>query len=502
MSDPLLSSLPPPTLAQPAASVTTRAVRTRGEARKRPTLRDGRLAERFTDEDRRITLRNVRTLCLIAMVLVPCAFVLDWFAYRDHFAVFLGFRLLSSLCLVPVLYATHTSLGQRYFRAFTVLVPMIPAFFISLMIRQSGDPASSYYAGLTLCIVAIGLMFHWTFKESGFALILTIIFYLSANAEALWRGVSAQTLGTFINNCVFILLNGVVILSGSFYHHRIRVREFLVRAEVEEQREELERRNDELVTTLQQLRETETQLFQSEKLASLGRMSAGIIHEINNPLNFANQALFVLKKKGKFMPEEQRESFERIVADIKEGIGRVSTIASDLRSFSHADTGAYEPVNLAELVQNAERLMMKELKDSDVTLFAELAADAMVVGDRNQIIQVLINLIQNAVHALQGREQPRIDICAEESAERVFITVRDNGCGIPADNIAKVFDPFFTTKDVGEGMGMGLSVCFRMITQMGGTIEVASSVGEWTQFTLSFTKPPAADDAESAPFSS
>ncbi len=430
------------------------------------------------------------------MVLVPGACVLDWFAYREHFAAFLLLRILSSVCLVPVLWVTRTSWGQRNYRVFTVLVPMIPALFISLMIRQSGDPASSYYAGLTLCLVAIGLMFHWTFKESAVALVLTFVFYLGANAEALWQGVSSRTLGTFINNCVFILLNGVVILSGSFYHHRIRIREFLTRVEVEQQREELESRNDELVSALRQLRETESQLFQSEKLASLGRMSAGIIHEINNPLNFANQALFVLKKKGKHLPEDQREGFEQIVGDIKEGIGRVSTIVGDLRSFSHADSGAYEMLDLTVTVQNAERLMAKELKDSGVALSLSLPPNLNVYGDRNQIIQVMINLIQNSIHALMRRESPCIEIGFAESTTQVQLITQDNGCGIPAENLSKIFDPFFTTKDVGEGMGMGLSVCFRMMTQMAGSIEAVSRLGEWTQFTLTFPKsPPAAEGA-------
>ncbi|MDB6119917.1 MAG: Two-component system, sensor histidine kinase PhcS [Verrucomicrobiaceae bacterium] len=454
-----------------------------------PSLDDPVLAQRFIAEDRTVTLRNVRILCWIAMALMPFAGVLDVFVYPDLLKEFFILRVLSSLCQIPVLLTTNTWLGQRYYRAYTVIVPMIPAFFISMMIRASGEPWSNYYAGLTLCLVAIGLMFHWTFRESAIAILLVFLFYLTATSSMLWHGIPKDKLGIFINNCVFIFMNSVVILSGSFYHHRIRIREFLVRTEVEQQREVLEDRNDELVTTLTQLRETESQLFQSEKLASLGRMSAGIIHEINNPLNFTNQAIFVLKKKGKHLPEGERDNFERILNDVKEGIGRVSSIVSDLRSFSHPDSGSASAVSLADVVQNAARLMSNELKDHNVDFDAEVPENMTVMGDRNQIIQVLINLVQNAIDASMGRPEPLITVHTTESLGRQYLHVRDNGCGIPAENLAKIFDPFFTTKEVGEGMGMGLSVSFRMMNQMGGGIEVTSEVDQGTEFTLWFPAP-------------
>lgn len=480
------------TAASPATSLFSGAETSKSRqavsiVRGQPAFEDPQMAERFEEEDRALTLRNVRNLCWIAMILVPAATILDWVAYKELALSFLLLRLSCTICLIPVLLATRTGFGHRYYRALTIVVPMLPAFFISLMIRGTQDPGSSYYAGLTLCLVAIGFMFHWTFRESAVALALTLLFYLAANVEALWHGVAPQTFGVFVNNCVFILLNGVVILSGSFYHHRIRVREFMNRLEVEEQREELKTRNHELTATLQRLRETEQQLFQSEKLASLGRMSAGIIHEINNPLNFTNQALFVLKKKGKHLPDTEREHFDRIVTDIKEGIGRVSSIVTDLRSFSHPDMGAPATVvTVHDAVNNAVRLMSNELKDHDVDLDAETPVDLQVLGDRNQLIQVLINLIQNAIDASKGRPEPQIQITAEDKDGRVTIQVSDNGCGIPPENVRRVFDPFFTTKDIGEGMGMGLSVCYRMMQQMRGGIDVTSEPGVGTTFYLWF----------------
>jgi two-component system, sensor histidine kinase PhcS len=418
------------------------------------------------------------------MLLMPLASVLDYMAYREHFADFMLLRGICSLCLVPFLWLTRKSFGHRHYRALTVIVPMIPALFISLMIYVSGDPGSAYYAGLTLCLVAIALMFHWTFQESCVAVLLTAIFYMGANAPALIKGVPIHTLATFINNCVFILLNSVVIISGSFHHHRIRVREFLTRAEAEHQREELSQRNDVLIETLKQLRETESQLMQSEKLASLGRMSAGIIHEINNPLNFTNQALFVLKKKAKHLPAGEQEAFERIVTDIKDGLGRVSAIVSDLRSFSHPETSILTPIALKDLVENTLRLMAKELRDHDVKVFTELTPELVIRGDRNQLIQVLINFIQNAIDAMKSMEQKHIEICTYTSEGKARLSVRDCGCGIPPGDVAKIFDPFFTTKEVGAGMGMGLAVCYRIIDSLSGYIEVKSDLGLGSEFRI------------------
>jgi two-component system, sensor histidine kinase PhcS len=445
--------------------------------------------ERFRREDRVLTLRNVRNLCAIAMILMVSSVPLDYFSYPHLLLEFFALRLFCAVCLVPVWIASHTWIGHRYYRLFTVVVPMLPALFISLMIKAAHDPGSGYYAGLTLCLVAIGFMFHWTFVESIVALGLTMVFYFSANAWLLWEAAPKEQLAGFATNTIFILLNGTVIACGSLYHHRIRVREFLTRVEVEEQREALAEKNSDISTALQQLRETESQLYQSEKLASLGRMSAGLIHEINNPLNFANQALFVLKKKGKHLPDTEREHFERIVTDIKEGIGRVSTIVSDLRSFSHPVVGENTRVDITDILQQTARLMAGPLKDADVPLTTSATPELYAKGDHNHLIQVLINLVQNAIDSLRTRPSPAIHITAAQSDDRVQIEVSDNGCGIPTENLPRIFDPFFTTKDVGEGMGMGLSICFRMIQQMHGTIDVHSTPASGTTFTLRLPLP-------------
>jgi len=446
-------------------------------------VEDSKLKLRFQAEDRAFTLRAVRFLCWAIIVLTPAACLLDLLIYPHLVRQFAVLRFTCSLCVVPILYLTYTHFGKRSYRALTVIVPMIPALFLSLMIRESGDPASSYYAGLTLCMVALALMFHWTFAESIFVVALVLGLYGVAVWEPVTRGLKPQHLGDFYNNCVFLLLNATLVISGSFYHQNIRIREFLSRVEVD-------RRNKDLSRALNRLKETERQLIHSDKLASLGRMSAGIIHEINNPLSYTNQALFVLGKKVRKMPDEEREPFERIVADIKEGVSRVSTIISDLRSFSHPDSGAHSEIHLAGTVQHAVRIMAKTAEDAGVALDVEIDEECRVHGDRNHLIQILINLISNAIAALKDRPSPTITVRTRQDATHLHLGVRDNGSGISKPNLEKIFEPFFTTKDVGEGMGMGLSISFRLMQQMGGIIDVASEPGRWTEFTLSFPLPP------------
>jgi two-component system, sensor histidine kinase PhcS len=452
--------------------------------RRRPLMSDPVLMKRFRLEDRTITMRNVRALCRIAILLVPLACVLDFLVYPKFIGQFASLRGLCSALLLLLYFLGRTRFGIKNYRILTVLVPMLPAFFISIMISIAGDPSSPYYAGLTLCLVAIALMFHWTLAESLVSVFCTLFFYLCACLPTIVNGVNKEVWAMFSNNLVFIVLNSIVIVGGCYYHHKIRLREFLTRAESEIQRHELSRRNQALIQTLKQLRETETQLLQSEKLASLGRMSAGIIHEINNPLNFTNQALFVLKKRGRDLPEEMQEPFERTVNDIKEGIARVSSIVSDLRSFSHPVTGSFSPMGLNELVENSVRLMANSLRDGDVRCDVDLKQELLVSVDRNQMIQVMINLIQNGIDAMKQSVTRVLFLRSYAEGERAFFVMRDNGYGIPEENLQRIFDPFFTTKEVGAGMGMGLAVCFRIVHSMNGSIEARNHPQGGAEFVI------------------
>jgi signal transduction histidine kinase len=256
-----------------------------------------------------------------------------------------------------------------------------------------------------------------------------------------------------------------------------------------EYQRQLGKQNKILEATLEQLKETETQLVQSEKLAALGRMSAGIIHEINNPLNFAKTATHLLKRQSSQLPAAGREEYDDTLKDIEEGIDRVRLIVSDLRSFTHPNTEMFEDVSVRNLVTSTLRFLSHEWKDR-VEIQQNFAEEATVWGNRHQLIQVLINLMQNAIDALKKKDfsadKPLIEIVGEHRHDQFLLRVKDNGLGIAPENLPRIFDPFFTTKDVGEGMGLGLSICYRILEAHRGRITVKSELGRYTEFCLEF----------------
>jgi C4-dicarboxylate-specific signal transduction histidine kinase len=249
------------------------------------------------------------------------------------------------------------------------------------------------------------------------------------------------------------------------------------------------KQNQVLESTIEQLKDTEAQLVQTEKLASLGRMSAGIIHEINNPLNYATTGLFTLRNKGKHLAPEHQEEYHDILKDVEEGIKRVRTIVSDLRMFTHPDTESRDQVEVPEVVAAALRFLSNEWKDK-VRIEQKLAEHQSVWANKNKLIHVMVNLLQNSLDALKTKsfagEQPTIWIEGRLEPGKSILVVRDNGAGIEAEHLDKIFDPFYTTKDVGEGMGLGLSICYRIVRECEGQISVRTEPGKFCEFTLEF----------------
>ncbi len=251
----------------------------------------------------------------------------------------------------------------------------------------------------------------------------------------------------------------------------------------------LSKQNTVLESTIEQLKETETQLVQSEKLASLGRMSAGIIHEINNPLNFAATGLFTLKNKTKHVAPDQQEEYQEILKDVEEGITRVKNIVSDLRMFTHPETESRDQVEVAEVVAAALRFLSNEWRNR-VEIVRALAPDQTIWGNKNKLIHVLVNLFQNSLDALKAKsfesDKPTIWIEGRTEPDKSVLVVRDNGTGIDSEHLDKIFDPFYTTKDVGDGMGLGLAICYRIVQDCGGRISVRTEQGKFCEFTLEF----------------
>ncbi len=242
--------------------------------------------------------------------------------------------------------------------------------------------------------------------------------------------------------------------------------------------------------TFRQLRETESQLVQAEKMASLGRLSAGIMHEINNPLNYTLAALDVSRRYARLLPESDREEFLGNLGDVREGIVRVTSIVRDLREFSHPRGGAIGRVSVRRSVEMALRMLTAQV-DGQVQVEIQVPEDLLVSAVSGRLTQVFLNLAQNALDALRGRrfpagEQPRLRFEASEVLGVPVVRIWDNGPGVPPDKIPRLFEPFYTTKEVGRGTGLGLSICYRLLEDIGAKITVRSEENRWFEATITF----------------
>lgn len=253
--------------------------------------------------------------------------------------------------------------------------------------------------------------------------------------------------------------------------------------------------NKKLGATVEQLKETELQLVQSEKMAALGRMSAGIIHEINNPINFAKTGLFTLSRKSGMLPESERADYEEILKDIEEGISRVAAIVGDMRAFTHPQGGGEDDIDVDKCLTAALRFMAAETK-GNIQIHQQVPVDFTVRGNRNKVLQVFVNLLQNSIDALKHRTPtetpPTIRITAEKVDRGHEIRFWDNGPGISEENLRKIFDPFFTTKEPGEGTGLGLALAYSIVEAHQGQLLIDSpldaATGRGTKVTVLLPK--------------
>lgn len=240
----------------------------------------------------------------------------------------------------------------------------------------------------------------------------------------------------------------------------------------------------ELEEALVQIKQTEVQLVHQAKMASLGQLSAGLMHEINNPLNFANTALHLLKKRVTKFAEADQETIKKPLADMYDGIQRVAGIITGLRGFTHPDTSSFSPVGVRDVVETAARFVQIHPKEIDLAI--EIPPETKVIGNKNHLVHLLINIMQNSVDSLREKGAPskHLRIGTTQNNGNVVLEVFDDGKGIPKESLGKIFDAFYTTKEVGSGVGLGLNISHKIIEQHGGTVDVDSTENEFCRFTI------------------
>ena len=233
---------------------------------------------------------------------------------------------------------------------------------------------------------------------------------------------------------------------------------------------------------MEELEKRQEQLIQSRKIASIGTLTAGIAHEINNPVNNLSLILESLVEDEKTLSEEERRKLYQEAIDQAD---RTSEIVKNLLEFSRASHPKMERVNLDELVGRTSRLIRNELKLKNIYFTKQSMSDLPdVFLDRGGLQQVLLNLFLNAIQAMENGGELNVGVGFSETPGEIRIDIKDNGRGIPAEYLSQIFDPFFTTKKEGEGTGLGLSVSYNIIKNNGGRIEVQSEMGRGTCFSI------------------
>lgn len=255
-------------------------------------------------------------------------------------------------------------------------------------------------------------------------------------------------------------------------------------AEAERLHAETVRRNQELADINARLQSAQAQLVQSEKLAAVGQLTAGIVHDVKNPLA-------VIKGMAEELGEES--GLDVYVIDglrtIRESAAKASTIVTDLLKFARQSTPQLHERDIRQTLQSSARLTEYLARKGKVEVHVEVPPESILITyDAQQIEQVLINLITNAIQAMPDGGNLTLSLASE--GDQVAIKVKDDGVGIRERDLARIFDPFFTTKPEGEGTGLGLSVSYGIVTRHGGSIEVDSRLGRGTTFTIMLPKEP------------
>jgi signal transduction histidine kinase len=234
-------------------------------------------------------------------------------------------------------------------------------------------------------------------------------------------------------------------------------------------------------------RKMSEQLVISERMASAGTLAAGVAHEINNPLAVVMVNLdFVTGLLGQLPPDARLAEIDATLKDAREAVERIRAIVADVKLFSRSHDEERSPVDVRGVIESSIRMAWTEIRHR-AQLVKEYGDVPRVDSNEARLGQILLNLLVNAAQAIpEGRASQNEIHVVTRTAEggRVVIEVRDTGTGIPKEILTRIFDPFFTTKPVGVGTGLGLSLCHRMITDLGGEIAVESDLGKGTCFTV------------------
>jgi signal transduction histidine kinase len=239
-------------------------------------------------------------------------------------------------------------------------------------------------------------------------------------------------------------------------------------------------------------KQMEQQIMVCERLASLGTLAAGVAHEINNPLAIIKESAGWMRQlfaKDELKDIPRHDDFVKALDKVEKSVERASRITHQLLGFVGKSESSLSEVNLTELIEEAIQLISHEAQNRDIRVLRQMEPSAYTIwSDPYQLRQVLLNLLTNAMHAVNS--DGTITIAIEDVGDCRTITISDTGPGIPRENLDKIFEPFFSTKSPGQGTGLGLFVSRGIVEKLGGTIEVASKIGQGASFSIRLPKQP------------
>ncbi|HMA65938.1 MAG TPA: ATP-binding protein, partial [Chitinispirillaceae bacterium] len=300
--------------------------------------------------------------------------------------------------------------------------------------------------------------------------------------------------GFFNNNFTAFLISGI---TNAFMSQEIMDS----KASLEMANEEIIRNTEKLQNTYELLRKNQEQLIASEKIVALGRLTAGISHEINTPLasiGASNRKLISLADELNRCIEDPSitvDDYREIVADIMKcteltdkSMAQISEFVSCIRAHTRDAKEDKQSFNMLEKIREVELLIGYELRSKKIVLTLDTPHTACILyGQPQKFTQIVTNLLTNAIDAVKNRAQPHIVLSIQNDNSHIVLSVKDNGSGIAPQNRMRIFDPLFTTKSFGTATGMGLTVVHNIVTgEFGGTIDFVSEEGCGTTFILKF----------------
>lgn len=248
---------------------------------------------------------------------------------------------------------------------------------------------------------------------------------------------------------------------------------------------ELNEQRMKLNKALEDLKNAQLQMIQSEKMASLGVLTAGVAHEINNPLNFIQTGIYALEEnidENKINPD-LLESLQLITKNMKVGVKRASAIVKSLNTFSRRDTDVIKECDIHQIIENSLLILNHELKNKCIVSKNYTGENFVLKGNEESLHQVFFNVLMNAVQAIHSKGELNITTALKDT-QTLEVIISDNGRGISKENLVKIFDPFFTTKEPGKGVGLGLSIVYNIVAEHKGTITYDSELEKGTKVSI------------------